>query len=147
DASVHARGKVVWISPDLDEKTRTVRVVASVVNPKGLLSPRTFGDGTITVRRDHQAVVVPNRAIQSEVEYEGAGEDRKEVGRHLVFVRQSGAAKDDAKITFEVRIVELGVRRKDTTEVRSGVKAGEVIVTTGSLKLKAELFKDRIGGD
>jgi cobalt-zinc-cadmium efflux system membrane fusion protein len=38
-----AAGKLTWISPDVDPKTRTVRARAEVANPSGRLRPATFG--------------------------------------------------------------------------------------------------------
>lgn len=122
------RVQVDWISPEVDEKTRTVRVRATVPNSHHQLRPHTFGTGRIIVRSHPDSLVVPNESLQADGPYQ------------LVFVRI-----DDQ--TFEPRLVQVGVKDEKYTEILSGLTAGELVVTTGSFVLKTELFKDRLGGD
>jgi len=122
-----AVGKIDWISPEVDEKTRTVRVRAVVPNPLRRLRPHTFGTGRITVRSHPDTLVVPSDAIQTDGPFQ------------MVFVWI-----DDQ--TFESRLVQTGMKDDEYTEIVSGVSLGEKVVTTGSFILKTELFKDRLGG-
>jgi cobalt-zinc-cadmium efflux system membrane fusion protein len=46
---------------------------------------------------------------------------------------------------FEKRDLTLGVQRADWVEVKSGVTAGEIVVTDGSFGLKAILLRDLLG--
>src|SRR5207249_1087249 len=119
-------GRVSHISPEVNERTRRVRVHAVVPNEDGRLRPNTFGSGRIVVGERPRAVVVPVEAVQSD----GAGS--------LVFVRVSETG-------FEARPVRTGLRQENLVEV-SGVREGEEAVTTGSFLLKSELQKDRIAG-
>ncbi len=120
-------GRVDWISPEVDEKTCTVRVRAVVPNPHRRLRPHTFGTGLITLYSHPNAMVVPSTAIQNE-------------GSHqLVFV-----VKDSQ--TFEPREVQTGIKDDKYTEIVSGLSPKDWVVTTGSLVLKTELFKERLGG-
>jgi cobalt-zinc-cadmium efflux system membrane fusion protein len=121
-----ATAKISHISPEVDEKTRHVRVHAEVENPDGRLRPNTFGTGRILIHERPQAVVVPSEAVQSD-------------GRvHLVFVRVSDES-------FLARPVQLGLRDANFIEV-DGIQPGEMVATVGSFALKSELLKDRIGG-
>lgn len=120
------RGTVTWISPAVDERTRTVRVRAVVENAERRLRANTFGMARIVVRESPNAVVVPNEAIQ----FEGCC--------HVVFVRLT----DDI---FQTRKVRLGARSGGFTEVLAGVSSGEVVTAAGSPVLKAELLKSKLG--
>jgi len=120
-----AQGRLAWISPEVDEKTRTVRVRAEAINPQGRLRPNTFGNGRVLVRQRPNALTVPAEAVQTD----GPSS--------LVFVRISDQV-------FEPRLVELGLRDDKGIEIVSGVQPGELVVTTGSHVLKTELFKGRI---
>jgi cobalt-zinc-cadmium efflux system membrane fusion protein len=119
-------GRVSHISPEVDEKTRRVRVHAEAEDPEGLLRPHTFGTGHILIREKPDALVVPSDALQS-------------VGpNQFVFVRLS-------PVRFEARAVHPGLREGNLVEI-DGVRAGEEVVTTGSFVLKSELLKERIAG-
>ncbi|MBI3725045.1 efflux RND transporter periplasmic adaptor subunit [bacterium] len=119
-------GTVVWMSPAVDEKTRTLRVRAEVGNGDRQLRSGVFGSARIVVREAARAIVVPNEAIH----FEGCC--------HVVFVRLT----DDI---FQTRKVRLGARAGGFTEVLVGVAPGEVIATQGSHVLKAELLKGKLG--
>jgi membrane fusion protein, heavy metal efflux system len=121
--------KLSHISPEVDEKTRRVRVHAEVDNPDGRLRPNTFIAGRIFIREKRGALVVPIEAVQSDGD------------KNIVFVRLS-------EKSFAERPVQLGIREENLVEVISGIRPGDEVVTTGSFALKSELLKERIkGGD
>lgn len=119
-------GRVSWVATAADEKTRTVQVRAEVENPERRLRARTFGTGRITVRETPKAIAVPDGAVQ----WEGCC--------HVVFVRLNDEI-------FQTRKVRVGVRSGGFAEVLAGVSAGEVVVTTGSHVLKADILKSKLG--
>lgn len=119
-------GKISWISTVVDERTRTMRVRAVVDNPKEHVRPGMFGVARITIRDAPQAVVVPGAAVQREGDCE------------FVFVRLSEQA-------FQLRQVSVGVTTEGSTEIRDGLRPGEVVVTTGSFILKSQILKGRLG--
>jgi cobalt-zinc-cadmium efflux system membrane fusion protein len=123
------------ISPEVDEKTRRVRVHAEVENRNkenrpGPLRPNTFIVGRILIREEPHATVVPSEALQS-LQSDGS--------EPIVFVKTS-------EKSFVVRPVRPGIREGNLVAV-SGVQRGEEVVTTGSFALKSELLKERIVGD
>jgi cobalt-zinc-cadmium efflux system membrane fusion protein len=122
------KGKLYWLSVEADSKTRTVKARADLDNPEGHLRPQTFGTATIQVGNNPRALVVPDEAIQSD----GHGP--------VVFVQVG-------ERTFQPRRVTLGIKDGNLREIREGVRAGELVAREGSHVLKAEMFKDRIGGD
>ncbi len=128
-----AVGELAHISPEVNEKTRHVQVHAEVENPDGRLRPNTFGTGRILVRKQPQAVTVPAGAVQ----WEGEPQNRS----YFVFVQMPN------KTTFQKRPVQTGIQDGDFVEMVSGVEADDLVVTTGSHVLKAQLHKDKIGGE
>ncbi len=123
-----ASGRVTWIRPGVEKKTRTVHVRAEVANGGGWLRPDTFGTGHILVRSSERSVAVPTSAIQREGKV------------YFVFVRAGDRA-------FEQRRIVPGIHAGDVTEVRSGVQPGELVVTAGSHLLKSAIVRSRLAGE
>jgi len=127
-------GSLVWISTAADPKTRMVTVRAELPNPSGQLRDETFGTGQIILREEQDAIVVPNEAVN----WEGCC--------HVVFVRDKGYFdREDSPKVFHVRTVRLGAKTDEYTEIIAGVLPGEVVATTGSDVLRAELLKNNLG--
>jgi cobalt-zinc-cadmium efflux system membrane fusion protein len=119
---LEATGTVSWISTEVDDKTRTVRVRAEVQNDNGQLRARSFGTGRIVVAFEPDAVAVPSAALQ----WKGS--------EPLVFVQRSD------EVTFQPRHVRLGLREGGYTHIVDGVLPGEVVATNGSHMLSSQLF-------
>ncbi len=131
--SEDALGSINWISTEVDHKTRTIKVRALLDNADGHLRANTFGQGSIVLREEKNAVVVPNDAVQSE----GCC--------HVLFVRDRAFLKEGAPKVFHVREVRFGVKGEHNTEVVAGVLPGEIVATKGSGILRAELLKHNLG--
>lgn len=126
-------GTLNWISTAADEKTRTVRVRADLDNAKGLLRANTFGTGTILLRQDPNAIVVPNDAVH----WDG--------NCHVVFVQDKDYHVKGHPKYFHVRNIRPGAKTSRQTEVIAGVWPGEVVVTAGSGALRSQLLKSNLG--
>ncbi len=114
------RGRVTYIYPNVDEKTRTARVRMEFHNPGYFLKPGMFATVQVTSELEPSALLIPDRAILR------SGE------RTTVFVALEGGK-------FEPRTVTLGPQaEKDTYQVLSGLKEGERIVTSGQFLLDSE---------
>jgi cobalt-zinc-cadmium efflux system membrane fusion protein len=125
-----ATGQLAWISTEVDDRTRTVRVRAEVENKDRQLRARSFGTGQIVIAEKPDAVVVPLEAVQRN----GAG--------WILFV----CAEDG--LSFEPRTVEVGLRDREYAEIVKGVSPGDIVATLGSHVLRSELFRSEIhGGD
>lgn len=127
-------GKLDWVSTSADKETRLVEVRAVLANTDGRLRNETFGMGEIILREEPNAIVIPTGASH----WEGCCQ--------VVFVRDKKyfESPDSFKV-FHVRSVRLGAVNGDITEVISGVLPGEVIATSGSDVLKAQLLKNNLG--
>jgi RND family efflux transporter MFP subunit len=114
------RGRVTFILPEFDEKTRTVKVRMEFHNPGHILRPGMFATARIVADVGQSAVLVPDSAVLR------SGE------KNTVFV-----ALDEGR--FEPRTVVLGRAGEDNHyEVVSGLSAGERVVASGQFMLDSE---------
>lgn len=134
DGSEHAdAGTLTWMSTDVDNETRTVKVRGDLPNIDGHLRNETFGVGQIILREEKDTILVPSTAVH----WEGCC--------HVVFVRDKEFMKKGSYKVFHTRSVRPGVVMGDTTEMIAGLLPGEVVVTKGSGVLRAELLKGNLG--
>jgi membrane fusion protein, copper/silver efflux system len=118
DPSRIFKGRVSFINPNLDEKSRTVKVRIVLENPSGLLKPEMYAD-VVFGGQLGRGVAVPDSALM------GTGE------REMVFI-----AKGDG--LFEPREVKTGVKVRGFYEIKKGVKSGEDVVTGANFLLDSE---------
>ncbi len=111
-------GRVTYINPTLDEKTRTVKARIEFANPQGVLKPEMYGDVLIHGSRG-SGVAVPENAVIS------TGE------RSIVFVAKGNGV-------FEPREVTVGVKVRNLYEIKNGVAAGEQVATGANFLLDSE---------
>jgi cobalt-zinc-cadmium efflux system membrane fusion protein len=119
------RGKLTWIAPEVDERTRMARARAEIDNSDGVLRARMFARARVVTDRE-TAVVVPAGAIQ-QVE-----------GRPLVFIRVGPDL-------FEARPVTLGPAHEGRQLISAGLKPGEEVVAEGAFAVKSQLLLSRLG--
>jgi multidrug efflux pump subunit AcrA (membrane-fusion protein) len=114
------RGRVTYIYPTVDEKTRTARVRMEFHNPGLFLKPGMFATVELLAESKPDALLVADSAVLR------SGE------KNTVFV-----AVDDGH--FEPRDVQLGARAENNAyEVISGLREGERVVTSGQFMLDSE---------
>lgn len=119
-------GVVGHIGAMLDKDTRTIAARIEVPNADGRLKPEMFATAIIEAAGDKQEVIaLPDAAI---VLLEG---------QPTIFVFEQGA--------YEARQVEPGERVGGRTVLKSGVKAGDQVVTAGAYALKARKLKSQLG--
>jgi RND family efflux transporter MFP subunit len=107
-------GRVVRLSPSIQELNRTLTVEAEVPNAAGALRPGAFARAEVVIAADQPAVFVPSSAI---VVFAGI---------EKVLTVRGGKAEE--------RRIVTGRREKDRVEVVEGLKAGEgVVVRPGNL--------------
>lgn len=124
------QGKVLFIDPVLDPKSRTAKVRLAFTNTHGELRPEMYGDVTLA-RAGRETLRLPTDAVvQSGTQ-------------QVVFV-----ARGEGR--FEPRRIETGEAGRDFTEVISGLTEGEAVITRANFlvdsesRLRASLA--RIGG-
>lgn len=112
------RARIEQLLPQVDLTTRTLRVRMSVSNPGLLLKPGMFVNITLQGPAVRQVVVPSSAVLHSGV-------------RDLVFL-------DRGNGLFEPREVAMGLSVGDRVAVRSGLKAGDVVVTSASFLIDSE---------
>jgi len=124
-------GKVTSISPKVDAATRNVQVEATVSNAKRQLLPGMFANVSLDQGEKKEYLTLPQTAIT----YNPYGA--------TVFVLAPSTAKDapkddkgNAQLVAQQVFVTTGPTRGDQVAVLTGLKAGQVVVTSGQLKLK-----------
>lgn len=116
-----AEGMVSFLSPVIDQETRSARAVAVLPNPDQHWRPGSYVTARIETDVQPAQMVAPREAIQT------IG------GEAVVFVRTSEG--------FEKREVVLGRTDDKVAEIVFGLDAGEMIAVGNSFVLKAELGK------
>lgn len=115
-------GTVTYIDEMVNPKTRRVTVRCEVPNADGRLKPEMYATVAIGESDARRIIAVPKSAIQTVN------------GRTSVFVAEGSGR-------FRLRPIDIGSERDGLVEARSGLAAGERIVTSGAFALKAELLK------
>lgn len=114
------RGRVTFVYPTVDEKTRTAKVRLEFENPGYFLKPGMFVSAMIHAQLEDSSVLVPDEAVL------------RSGAKNTVFI-----ALADGK--FEARNVVLGVEAENgMNQVISGLSAGERVVTSGQFLLDSE---------
>lgn len=111
-------GRVSYIYPTLDSKTRTVRVRLDFRNPGFALKPGMFADVELKIDYGTQTLIPSEAVLDSGL-------------RQIVFIAKPGGF-------FEPREVQLGARLENQYIVLSGVEPGETIVTSGNFLIDSE---------
>jgi membrane fusion protein (multidrug efflux system) len=119
-------GKITTINPLVDSTTRNVQVEATIANPKNKLLPGMFATVTVTTGGPKQFLTVPQAAISF-----------NSYGEIIYIIKESGKDEKGQPILIANQsFVTTGEKRGDQITVLSGLKKGDIIVTSGQLKLK-----------
>jgi cobalt-zinc-cadmium efflux system membrane fusion protein len=119
-------GKLTWIGPAVDERTRMARARAEFANPDRLLKDKMFATARILTRQAEGAMLVPPSAIQH-IE-----------GKPFVFVKLG-------EDLFDARAVRLGAKFDGRQEVLTGVKPEEHIAVSHAFAIKSAMLMSRLG--
>jgi len=120
-------GVVQLLGNHLDSKTRTMPVQCLVENKGGLLREDMFATVLLGVGHATTALVVPDAAIVHRSHEES------------VFVQEGGR--------YERRPVKTARSAGGFTEIVSGLKAGERVVSKGLFVIESESRKDELKGE
>ena len=120
-------GKVIYIYPSLDPKSRTAKVRLEFPNPKGRLKPEMYADVNLKIDLGEKLAVPEGAVIDTGI-------------RQVAFI-------DKGSGYFEPREVKLGVKVDNYYEVIEGLKPGDRVVTSANFLIDSESkFKEAVGG-
>ena len=114
-------GVLSYVSPILDSTTKTLEVRADIPNNDFKIKPNMYAEMFVNTGIAH-VLAIPTDAVEKFGDY------------NFAYVKV-------APHTYEERKVETGKKNDLYTEIISGVKAGEEVVTRGSFELLGESIK------
>jgi membrane fusion protein (multidrug efflux system) len=127
------QGEIQFLDARVAQETRTLLVRGLLPNPQRKLLPGMFANVTVLAGQPRDVVTVPRTAVTFSLYGDS------------VYVAKAAPAKDGeaqaatpeagAPLLAERRFVRTGEMREDRVAIASGVAAGELVVTTGQLKL------------
>jgi cobalt-zinc-cadmium efflux system membrane fusion protein len=120
-------GTISYVSPILDEKTRTATARVILNNQTGKWLPGMFVTAKVDVSEKRYPVVIEKTALQTLEE------------QVVVFIKDKNG--------FKPKAVRIGNENDDYVEIISGLNAGDQYVSKNSFILKAEILKESFGGD
>ena len=111
-------GRVAFVDPVLDPRTRTAKVRLDLPNPKGDLKPGLYGEAVLKGPA-HKGLLVPMDAVI-------------DAGTQKVAFISLGSGK------FQPREVTTGIRVGNDVEILSGIQPGEEVVTRANFLVDSE---------
>ena len=115
---------IEYVSPLIDESTRTATARVVLPNPDGTILPGLFVTAMLASNTITAPVLVPKTAIQT-IE-----------GRPTIFIQSDNG--------FTPIAVILGASNQTHAEIRSGLEVGDSYVAQGSFVLKSEMMKSEL---
>ncbi len=136
----HLTGRVTAIDPRVDAASRNFQVEALIENPRHHLVPGMFARVSVTSGSVKHYLTLPQTAVT----YNPYGATiflvKDATGSAAKAASDAGAGQGGtagaAHLTVEQRFVTLGPKRGDQVAVIRGVDAGDLVVTSGQMKLK-----------
>jgi membrane fusion protein, heavy metal efflux system len=122
-----AKGKLIYLSPVIEEGTIAAKAIAELENKDCQWRPGTFVQVQVESDRREAPIVVPKTAVQM-IE-----------GKPVVFLETPEG--------FQMQEVEIGLSDNKNMEVVRGLSVGDKYAATQTFLLKADLGKDSVEDD
>jgi len=114
-------GRVARYADKVSSGTRTMDTEVDVPNPSLILIPGMFAEVNLTLASRNGVLAVPIPAVDLSGGNESSGQ--------VVVVTRGNR--------IEIRRVQLGMQTASTIEIRSGLRAGDLVVTSNRSRLEA----------
>ncbi len=116
-------GLIMYVSPVINEESRTGRAVIQMSNPQHALHPGDFIKAQVVIDENSALLSLPSSAIQ------------RIDGKIVVFVKTN-------EHSFEAKLINIkGSEKGEFLEIIDGLKEGDEVVIKNSFLLKAEFGK------
>jgi membrane fusion protein (multidrug efflux system) len=119
------QGRVNAINPTVDSSTRNVQVEAEIANPKHELLPGMFGHLGLAYGKPQDYLTIPQAAVAF-----------NPYGASVFVIDPPDSKSPGADGKARQVFITPGPTRGDQIAIIAGLKAGDVVVTSGQLKLK-----------
>ena len=113
------QGKVEYLYPELDQKSRTLRVRLAFANPDGALRPNMFADAVIYGGPRRDILTIPEQAL-------------------IITGEREAVIKVVDEGKFQPVNVVTGMKQGGKAEILSGLNEGDEIVTSGQFLIDSE---------
>ncbi len=113
------QGKVDYIYPELDNKTRSMQVRIEIPNPDGLLRPNMLVSLSISATTDNDVLTVPRQAV-------------------IKTASMNRAVKSLGDGRYKSVVVQTGREASKRLEILAGLKAGDSVVTSAQFLIDSE---------
>ncbi len=121
------RNRLFYLSPTVNEATRTAIARVALKNVRGLWKPGMFVSGKVFTSVKKVNVSVPKNSVQIME------------GQKVVFVKSEKG--------FSPRVVTIGLENDKAVEILEGLHPGEEYISKGAFTFKSEILKESFGGD
>ncbi|MEN9916449.1 MAG: hypothetical protein RLY40_381 [Pseudomonadota bacterium] len=119
-------GKVTTINPIVDVNTRNVQIEATIANPQSEVYPGMFVSAEVLTNPMKKYLTLPQTAISF-----------NPYGEIAFIVQQKGKDKNGKQqLSVLQTFVTTGEKRGDQIAILDGLNEGDMVVTSGQLKLK-----------
>ncbi len=127
DESKVTKSKILYVSPIVDEETRTATARVRLNNKSGYWKPGMFITGKVFTTNKKVPMVVNKNALQLFR------------GETVVFVQD--------KEGFRPQPVSVGLENNSVVEILSGLHKEQKYAAEGAFTIKSEFLKESFGGD
>jgi Cu(I)/Ag(I) efflux system membrane fusion protein len=112
-------GKVDYLYPDLDARTRTLKVRIRLANPGLQFRPGMYANVTLYGGASGPSVLVPTESVIV-------------TGKRAIVILAAGEGR------FRPVVVKTGIESNGKTEILEGIKAGDEVVVSGQFLIESE---------
>jgi membrane fusion protein (multidrug efflux system) len=120
------KGTLTAINPMVDAVTRNVSLQATLENKDHVLRPGMFAKAEVVLPQKHKTLVIPGSAVS----YAPYGDSV-----YVIEKKKDPKTGKDSQ-TIRQQVVRVGEARGDFVAITEGLKAGDLIVSTGVFKLR-----------
>lgn len=119
-------GKISTLNPEIDRETRNIRIEATIANSDHALLPGMFASVAVQAGASKKLLTVPQTAVT----YNPYGET-------VFLLKESGKDPEGKPLLVANQVfVGTGGTRGDQVAIVKGIKEGDLVVTSGQMKLK-----------
>jgi len=112
------QGKVDYIYPELNPKTRTLKVRLTIATPKQMLKPNMFAD-VVLYTNNKQVLAVPSEAL-------------------IYYENSPRLVKVVAENKYQPIEVKIGMKSNGQVEILEGIEEGDDILVSGQFMIDSE---------
>ncbi len=119
-------GAITAINSKVEQITRNVLIQATIPNDKYVLYPGMFALVKIWLKEQKNTIVIPQTAVSYSLS-----------GDYVFLIKnESKSKKDEPNWHVYRQYVKVGERRSNEVSILKGLKSGDMIVSSGQLKLQ-----------